>query len=99
MAQIRELTQLPNGQVCVVLDVPSDMTGSASIWTAEERDQALTAAVAAERVAILELVEAARKIAAKAPGNMEVNATHYAAGCVETCDTLAAAIRARGKAP
>jgi hypothetical protein len=59
--------------------------------TAEERDRAIASAVAAERVAILELVEAARK------GAVKVNATNYAAGCFDTCDTLAAAIKARGK--
>jgi hypothetical protein len=99
MPRILELVPLPDGRLGVVLDVPA--TGndpdSVSLWTAEERDRAIASAVAVERVAILELVEAARKVAAKAPSQMTVNVTNYAAGCVDTCDTLAAAIRARGK--
>jgi hypothetical protein len=99
MPRILELVPMPDGRLGVVLDVPptGNDPDSVSLWTAEERDRAIGPAVAAERVAILELVEAARKVAAKAPSKMTVNATNYAAGCVDTCDTLAAAIRARSK--
>jgi hypothetical protein len=84
---------MPDGRLGIVLDVPptGNDSDSVSVWTAEERDRAIGPVVAAERVAILELVEAARKVAVK------VNTTNYAAGCFDTCDTLAAAIRARGK--
>ena len=84
---------MSDGRFGVLLDVlpTGNDPDSVSVWTAEERDRAIASAAAAERVAILELVEAARKVAVK------VNTTNYAAGCFDTCDTLAAAIRARGK--
>jgi hypothetical protein len=99
MPRILELVPMPDGRLGVLLDVPTtgNHPNSVSLWTAEERDQAIGSAIAAERVAILELVEAARKVDGKAPSEITVNSTNYAAGCVDTCDTLAAAIRARAK--
>jgi hypothetical protein len=78
MSRILELVPMPDDRFGVVLDVPptGNDPDSVSVWTAEERDRAIASAVAAERVPILELVEAARKVAAKAPSQMTVNATN-----------------------
>ena len=77
MPRILELVPMSDGRFGVLLDVlpTGNDPDSVSVWTAEERDRAIASAAAAERVAILELVEAARKVAAKAPSQKTVNAT------------------------